>query len=245
MSKGKKLLSNVKAVAFDLDNTLIDFVKFKEETAKTAAANMITAGLKTTLPKLKKQIWEVYDEYGVEYQRTFTTVLKKYYKIKDPGQFERIKQAAIIGYQDTKFQVLRPYDGVEAVLDDLKSRGLKICIVTDASREKAWQRLIITKLDDKFDYVITLDDTTQKKPSSLPFKTLLRKLKLRPEEVLFVGDNPENDIRGAKAVGMKTALAEYGWVLNKNSKEKADYNLKEIMNLFWIFHNNFSQKEKK
>jgi len=68
----------------------------------------------------------------------------------------------------------------------------------------------------------------------MPFKLLLKKLRLKPSQVLFVGDNPDRDIKGAKKMGMKTALAKYGQVLGKNSKEKADFelgNFREILKI--------------
>jgi FMN phosphatase YigB (HAD superfamily) len=49
--------------------------------------------------------------------------------------------------------------------------------------------------------------------------------------VLFVGDNPERDIKGAKAMGMHTCLAVYGWDLNKNSKVKPEFKIKRIADL--------------
>ena len=45
---------------------------------------------------------------------------------------------------------------------------------------------------------------TVKKPDPEIFRRALGALKIRPEEAVFVGDNPESDIAGAKAVGMKT-----------------------------------------
>ncbi len=44
----------------------------------------------------------------------------------------------------------------------------------------------------------------------LPFNTVLKKLEVKPEEALMVGDWAERDIVGASKVGMKTAFARYG-----------------------------------
>ena len=57
-------------------------------------------------------------------------------------------------------------------------------------------------------------------------------LGLKPEEILFVGDNPGRDIAGAKKVGMKTALAKYGQVVE--GKEKADFELESISGILSI-----------
>ena len=48
----------------------------------------------------------------------------------------------------------------------IKRKGLKLGIVTDAPRNKAWQRLVITNLENEFDFVITHDDTMEKNTSN-------------------------------------------------------------------------------
>lgn len=219
----------IKAVAFDLDNTLIDFSTFKEKTSRAAADAMLEHGLRAKPDELYRKIWAVYEAKGIEYQKTFSDVLSEYEL--EPNDFERIQQAAISAYLKTKFDVLRPYPQVRKTLETLKRRGMILGIITDAPRNKAWQRLVITGLWDLFDVVVTHDDTKEFKPSASPFKLFLKKTRLKPEEVLFVGDNPERDVKGAKAAGMKTALAGYGWHLNKDSREKADFHLKSFREL--------------
>ena len=224
----------IKAVAFDLDNTLIDFHKFKKETARAAAKAMVKAGLKAKPSAVARQIFEVYDKCGIEYQKTFSTLLWSKYKVRHPNTFEKIQQAGITAYLQKKFTVLKPYKDVRPTLKKLRKRRLKLCIVTDAPRNKAWQRLTITGLQDEFDFVVTFDDTKKLKPSEHPFKVLLKKIKLKPGEVLFVGDNPERDVKGAKKLGMKTALAAYGWHMSKKSRVKPDYTLRRFADVLGI-----------
>lgn len=219
----------IKAIAFDLDNTLIDFGTFKKETAKAAAKAMVAHGLNADEQDVYAKIWNTYDSKGIEYQKTFSDVLLGYGL--EENVFERIQQAAITAYLKTKFEVLRPYHDVKWILMKLKAKGLILGIITDAPRNKAWQRLVITGLDSSFDLVITHDDTMATKPNPTPFNLFLKKTSLKSEDVLFVGDNPERDVKGAKAVGMKTALAEYGWHLNKDSKEEPNFRIKSILEL--------------
>lgn len=105
-------------------------------------------------------------------------------------------------------------------------------IVTDAPRLKAWLRLAAMKIADFFNAVVTFEDTKQLKPSELPFKAAMKKLKLKPEECLMVGDMPHRDIIGAKALGMKTCFASYGNI--KTKKSNADFVIKDIKGLLKI-----------
>jgi len=216
----------IKVITFDLDNTLIDFMTFKRKTASAAARAMIGAGLKGSVKEVSSEIFKIYDEYGIEYQRTFTTLLKKR-GIKGLNKFEHILQAGISAYQREKFDVLKPYPGVKQVLKQL-SEEFELYIVTDAVREKAWQRLFLTGLDKSFPEknVMTFDDTKVRKPDSGVFKKLLEKAKVEPGEILFIGDSIERDIKGAKKAGMKTALAVYGNEGKKGSE--ADFELESI-----------------
>ena len=82
------------------------------------------------------------------------------------------------------------------------------------------------KLSNYFDVVVAFEDTKKLKPSKMPFETALMKLRLRPSECLMVGDWPERDIKGAKAMGMKTCFAKYG--NPKVRKSYADYEITDI-----------------
>jgi putative hydrolase of the HAD superfamily len=218
---------NFKAVLFDLDNTLIDFVKFKKETAKAAAKAMVKQDFPLSEKETYKRIFSVYDRFGIEYQKTFYQVIKPL-KL-EINKAEQIQQAAILAYLQKKFDVLKPYPKVKPTLKKLRKKGLKLGIVTDAPRNKAWQRLVLTGLDKEFDIVVTHHDTLKHKPHPSPFKVALKKLNLPPSEVLFVGDNPDRDIKGAKKVGMMTCLAKYGlWV---KGKTKADYEVRRFEDL--------------
>lgn len=137
----------IRAIGFDLDNTLIDFMRFKEETAEAAAKAMVEAGLDEDPSILAEQIFEIYDEYGIEYQKTIGSLLWEKQGIRDFREFERIQQAGIVGYQRRKFQSLKTYPEVKPTLKKLNEKlNESIYIITDAPRNKAWQRMYITGL---------------------------------------------------------------------------------------------------
>ena len=217
----------IKAVIFDLDNTLIDFMSMKKASCDAAINAMIGAGLNIEREKALKILFELYGEYTYEEKTIFQKFLKEV-----TGRINyRILANGIVAYRKARSGFLDPYPGTDYVLLKLKDKGIKLGILTDAPRLKAWVRLASMKLSNFFDVVVTLEDTKKEKPAEEPFKVILQKLRLKPEECLMVGDRPERDIKGAKRLGIKTCFAKYG---NPAKKAKADYVIDDIRELLKI-----------
>ncbi|MCL7414849.1 MAG: HAD-IA family hydrolase [ANME-2 cluster archaeon] len=196
----------IKAVLFDLDNTLLDFSEMKRMAVNMAIRAMIDQGLDMDPKEAFESIFQTYWEVGIESDNAFSEFLKRRFGSVD----ERILAAGVNAYLRTKPSFLEPYPNVVPTLIKLIKHGLIIGIVTDAPRLKGWQRLCAMRLQHFFDHVITRDDSGAPKTDGLPFEYALERLKLEPHDVLFVGDSVERDIIGAKAAGMVTALAAYG-----------------------------------
>ena len=88
-------------------------------------------------------------------------------------------------------------------------------------------------LHNKFEHVVTFDDTGFHKPAKEPFLKISKKLKLDLSECMMVGDWPDRDIQGAKQVGMKTAFAKYGSTENILDSG-ADHDLNSLSELIDI-----------
>ena len=218
----------IKSVIFDLDNTLIDFMTMKKLSCDAAISAMIGAGLNANKEKAMKELFSLYDKFGLEEKTIFQKFLKKVAK----GINYEILASGIVAYRRVRTGFLEPYPHVSEVLFELKKRGIKLAIVSDAPRLKAWIRLVSMKINHLFDVVITFDDTKEFKPSTVPFKLAFKKLKVKPSECLMVGDRPERDIKGAKKLGMLTCFAKYGNPKAKGSD--ADYEINDIKELLEI-----------
>ena len=218
----------IKAVFFDLDNTLIDFMRMKTTSVDAALNAMLGAGLKMDKKAASRKLYEIYWKHGIEHGKIFQKFLRKV-----SGQVDyRILAAGIVAYRKAQAGVLEPYAMVIPTLIRLREHGLKLAIVSDAPRLNAWIRLVEMKIQDFFDVVVTFEDTGKRKPDRAPFEVALKKLKVRPEQCLMVGDWPERDIKGAKSMGFKTAFAKYG--SKKEADSKADYELKSVENVLDI-----------
>ncbi len=216
----------IKAVVFDLDNTLVDFMKMKRRAIEEAIPAMIDAGLEITPEYANKIIDEIYKEQGIEYQQVFDEFLRRVLQKVN----YKILSAGIVAYRRAREAALIPYPHVYSTLNKLLKLGIKMGILSDAPSKEAWLRLAYLNFHHIFDAVVTYDDTGVRKPDPLPFKMILEKLNVAPSEALMVGDWAERDIVGAAKVGMKTAFARYGDTFN-TEHHGADYDLKDIREL--------------
>ena len=195
----------MKAITFDLDNTLIDFMRYKRLATDAAMDAMIKAGFKGDKKKLHEELFEFYLKYGIESNDPFDEFLKK----KNAYSL-RILAAGINAYRRKRHGMIRPYHGVIPTLKKLKKQGYKLAIVTDAPKLKAYMRLDMMGIVDYFDVIVGYEDTNRRKPSKLPFKKALKELKVKAADAMHVGDWRERDILGAKKMGMKSCFARYG-----------------------------------
>lgn len=196
----------LKAVAFDLDSTLTDFLRFKHLATQSAALAMVDAGLDMEPQLAQDRLWETYKEAGLDGDIAFDTFLRQTVGRVDA----EVLAAGLATYLRVKDAHLEPYPRTLDTLVGLTRRGLTLAVITDAERPKAHHRLRVLRLAPFFEYVITLDDTLRGKADATPYRLLLKLLQARPDEVLMVGDNPARDVRPAKEAGLRTAHALYG-----------------------------------
>ncbi len=197
----------IKAVIFDLDNTLLDFVTMKREAVRSALVAMSEAGLDIDSEKSYKRMMQLYEENGWERNQY---VFNKFLREIDGRLNYKYLAAGIVAYRRAKDKHLKLYPNVEKTLNEINSRGIKLAIVSDAPSREAWMRMCYLKLHNTFDVVITFDDSKERKPSPAPFKLALGKLNMSKDDVLMVGDWPERDVVGAKNMGIRTIFAKYG-----------------------------------
>ncbi len=219
----------IKAVVFDLDNTLVDFMKMKRRSIEEAIPAMIDAGLSITREEANKVIDNIYKEKGIEYQQVFDMFLQRVNNTID----YKILSAGIVAYRKAREAALIPYPHVYSTLNKLLKMGIAMGILSDAPAKEAWLRLAYLNFHHIVDAVVTFEDTGERKPNPAPFLMVLKKLEVKPEEALMVGDWAERDIDGAKNVGMKTVFAKYGDTFN-TEKHNADYELNDINELIDI-----------
>lgn len=219
----------IRAVVFDLDNTLVDFMRMKRQAVSAAIDSMIDAGLGLTPAEAQERIDAIYSERGIEFQNVFDQLLYDVFQKVD----YKILSAGIIAYRRAREAALVPYPHVNMTLIQLLKRGLRLAVVSDAPGREAWLRLCYLNFHHVFDPVVTFDDTGQRKPSPAPFRRALDLLSMEPRDAVMVGDWAERDMVGAAQLGMTTVFARYGDTFG-TVETNADYEIADVAELLQV-----------
>ena len=127
------------------------------------------------------------------------------------------------------------FDGMDAVLNTLESKGIAWGIVTNKPRRFTEPIMKAMGLDKRAGCVICGDDAAQPKPHPATLLMACDALQAEPKDCIYIGD-AARDIEAGIAAGMKTAVALYGYLSGSDTPAEwgADYLIstpKEILNL--------------
>ena len=189
----------IKAVIFDMDNTLFDFVSAKQHACQEVARFLGRDDGESLFN------YFLHGKHGFE---SYENIREYLIDRKVFGEEAFARSIAI--YEREKLRVLVPYPLIHDVLGQIRRKALKMAVLTDAHNRNALLRLKKLDLDQYFDYVITTDMTGCKKPAPEPFLLSLKMLGTRPDETLIIGDSIRRDIAPGNHLGMITAYAAYG-----------------------------------
>jgi putative hydrolase of the HAD superfamily len=97
------------------------------------------------------------------------------------------------------------YDDALPVLAELRARGLKVGLVSNTSRDLD---AFLRHFGIEVDAWISSGTHGKVKPSPLIFAAALEMLGVEAEDAVMIGDSPEDDVEGARAVGMRALLLD-------------------------------------
>lgn len=216
----------LQAVVFDLDDTLIDWSGRELDWAEVGARNLgpLHQHLREqghTIPDLKDLVgywgthiraaWESVSgpEWAApRHDRVLGQTLQS--AGLNPAAFDM--QNLLRHFAWNAVPGVRPFEDTVPVLQTLRSSGLKIGLLTNAS-QPMWMRdreLESLGLLPYFDARITAGDVGKVKPHPAPFLAILRALGTPPEDAVYVGDRAVDDVTGAQAAGMRAVWVRHG-----------------------------------
>ena len=236
-------LKSLKAVFFDIDDTLYSTSLFASRARHNSIRAMMALGLDLPENTLVHELSEVIREFSSNYDHHFDKLLLRIPKRAYQGVNPSVLVAgAVIAYHETKSRELLPFPDVTAALKALAKTGLIRGVITDGLSVKQSEKLIRLKLYRLFTpgAIFISDDIGISKPNIKLYQRVCNELNLSASEVMYVGDDPVNDIDPAKALGMLTVLMKRGGkYLTRKGRLKPDYRIDNFRQLLKIVKTRF------
>ena len=214
----------IKAVFFDLDDTLHNTTRLAKLARRAAMQAMTDKGLPMSADDASIALMGIIRTRGSNYPHHFDILVEEAMGEKN----DKIVAAGIIAYHNTKFANMSPYRDSTPTLIRLKQMGLSLNIITNGRSIKQWEKILRLGLEAFFDHVIISENVGHSKPTPEIYTIALSLARCEPEEALFV-DNSAECIKGAKDVGMTTVLMDRTHTDTITSS--SDYVLTELTSL--------------
>lgn len=98
----------------------------------------------------------------------------------------------------------KPTEGMEAFLEYLKDKGVRTAVISNIAYDPSVVADRINRLlpGNTFEFIITSSNYMFRKPNRRIFDLALEKAGLKPDEVWYIGDQYECDIKGAINAGL-------------------------------------------
>jgi putative hydrolase of the HAD superfamily len=205
----------IRAIGFDLDNTLFDH---REAATRGLKSLVLKKGWKYHSDQDMAQEWHrLEDLYFAQYVSGVLTL----------AEHRRARLRELLVSTDTQVEdeqldalwdeYLMHYSNswvaftdAHAILSEFKAQGYKLAVLTNGQQAQQEAKLKAMGLEDFFDSVLAIGTVEAMKPDPRAFAHLCRVLECDPDEVLFVGDDLDYDVRPAIRSGL------HGVWLNRN-----------------------------
>ena len=194
---GERDNREIKAVLFDFDDTLQDraeaFSRYAQE-----FFDQYFPGLSPTVraQRLHQMLEQQHGGY-VDYVAYFRALQEQWGWQNGPSP-EQLTAAC--RYAFSRYTALFPESA--EVLRECRKRGLKVGIVTNGPSLLQHRKLDFSGLRPLLDVAVVSGDEGVHKPDPEIFRRAAARLGVAPQQCVYVGDHPVNDVQGALAAGM-------------------------------------------
>lgn len=200
----------IKAVVFDVGETLVDETREYGTWADWLGIPRHTFS----------SVFGAVIALGLDYREAFQYLQPGFSLDSERARRAAAGQAETFGESDL-------YPDARPAMETLRGMGVWVGV---AGNQTSRAGDILRKLDLPADMIATSDDWNASKPDASFFRALLHAAPCRPEELVYVGDRLDNDLKPAKAAGMRTAFIRrgpWGYILERHPdmSETADWQM--------------------
>ncbi|GGG71203.1 HAD family hydrolase [Paenibacillus radicis (ex Gao et al. 2016)] len=186
----------IKAVIFDLDNTLLDrtitFGSFVDSFVRTYFSHQVDTQF------ISNRIIELDEDGYKNKNELFAELLEEL-----PWSTKPTKAELLSFYSEEYVKCAVLMEQALEVLQHARSKYLT-GLITNGRTMIQYGKIDQVAIRDAFDLILVSEEAGCKKPDPTIFQMALERLQVQADECLFIGDHPVNDVEGAARSGMHT-----------------------------------------
>lgn len=214
----------IKAVVFDIDNTMYDFDR-AHQTAMTVLGAYAKENFgmeQEETARLVKQCMDIVTERtGENCAALHNRLLRFQCFLEQIGCADYRKAMEMYhAYWDTVLEVMEPEPGLCELLSRLKERGIKLGIGSDMTAYMQYKKLEKLGVLQYLDFLVTSEEAGAEKPTPRFFELCLKKAGCKAQECVFIGDSLSKDVIGPTKCGL---IGTYYNPKGKKAAEAAGY----------------------
>lgn len=234
----------LKAIFFDIDDTLFSTTAFAEKARRNAIEAMIRAGLRVDPDDAMQELKEIIGEFSSNHNQHFDKLLQRLPARMSAGINPVILVAsAVMGYHRTKYTDLKPFPEIEKLLVALNAQPLILGVITDGLAIKQAGKLLWLDLYQYFhpQAIFISDQIGISKPNKKLFAKACAKTGIKPAKTMYLGNDPIQDVDAANAAGMTSVLVRRkGIQVRPKGATQPDYEIKDLTELAAILKDDFA-----
>ena len=192
-------MPTIKTILFDLDGTLID-----------TAPDMANA-LNILLNEEGCKILKHETIRPVVSNGSVALVELGFPELKCGDTKERLKKRYLDIYEEKLCVDSVLFPGMEKLLETIEKQNMNWGVVTNKPGWLTEPLMLQIGLTERASCIISGDTTNNRKPHPEPMYLACKESNSKPENCIYIGD-AERDIQAGKNAGMKTVLANYGYI---------------------------------
>ena len=206
-----------------------------------AIENMRAHGFRMATEDALRELGEIVVEFSSNYEHHFDKLLRRVPAHYYEGIHSTILvAAAVVGYHETKFRELRPYEDAVDVLRKLKDdTDLKLGVITSGLSLKQAEKLVRLGMADLFEGLFISDEIGISKPNQKLYLRACKEFGVRPSEAMYVGDRPRMDVDPCNRIGMITVLNKRTARTYEPGETKPDFEIHNFFDLLDILRDRF------